>query len=157
MCNNPVVVIIGIIVLVVIVLLGVRQLIIKVAQFNFFNYYLGLTAAQTVIKSKRIYLIHRILSSITLSRPGGDIFDAARRTYSSYDDNEQLFEETKALLNAYCKKFFSQSSRSIFLTDNQMQYYCYSKTGFYKRPDIFRYLLWLLLLNPVGLIHLNEL
>ena len=157
MCNDPVVVLIGVIVLSSITLLAVRQLIIKVSQFNFFNSYLGLSAAQTVIKCKRIKLLHRILSSITLSRSGEDIFDAARRTYISYDDHHLLFEETKALLNAYSKKFFNQSPRMIVMTDNQMQCYCYSKTGFYSRPDIFRYLLWLLLLNPVGLVHLNEL
>lgn len=157
MCNDPIVIIIGFIVLSVISILAVRQIVIKTSQFNFFNSYLGLSAANTVIRCKRIHLLHRVLSSITISKSGEDIFDAARRTYMTYDDHHLLFEETKALLNAYSKKFFANSNRNISLTDNQMQCFCYTKTGFYSRPDIFRYLLWLLLLNPVSLTHINEL
>lgn len=157
MCDNPIVMIVGGIVLLVISMLGVRQLIIKTKQFNFFNSYLGLSAANRITKCKRIHLLYRVLSTITLSKSGDDIFDSAHRTFNNSDDHHQLFEETKALLHAYSKKFFTDSRRSIVLTDNQMQCYCYSKTGYYSRPDIFRYLLWLLLLNPVGLAHLDEL
>lgn len=157
MCDNPIVLIVGGLILLVISILGVRQLIIKTKQFNFFNSYLGLTAANVVIKCNRVHLLYRVLSTITLSKSGDDIFDSAHRTFKSSDNHYQLFEETKALLHAYSNKFFINSDRSIVLTDNQMQCYCYSKTGYYSRPDIFRYLLWLLLLNPVGLMHLNEL
>lgn len=129
----------------------------KLRVYRFFSLHVGAKLARKITQSTRSRFLYNKLSTLPYSSTGADIFDSALKVYLNRSDDEHIFECTKALLHAYDVQFYHDSERELEYTANEMQKICYLKTGFYFRSDLLRLLLWLVVLNPVAVEHLEEL
>lgn len=134
-----------------------RYLYTMLKMYQFFNEYVGYIHAHHVVNYKKAYQLYQRLSTIRRSVTGEDIFDLALINFTHRLNDQDIYEKTKAMLHAIEPSYYKNSQKQLSYTEAEVQRYCFELTGFSNKPDMIRFLLWLIILNPVSVRKLNEL
>lgn len=129
----------------------------KHRQYSFFVYYVGTFHATVIRRSGKMKYLFHYLNSIQISSNNCEIFDLAIATYVRRSSDEELFEQTKLWLYSFDSYFFRTAPPETRLDDTELRALCYAETKLVTRPDILRYLLWLVVINPQAIKHIDDL
>ena len=144
-------------VLFIVVILILRYIYTMFKMYYFFNEYVGYRHAHHVVNYRHARRLHHRLSTIRESVNGEDLFDIALVTYSRRLNDTDIYEKTKAMLHAVEPKFYNKATFHYKYTEAEVQRYVFSLTGFSNKPDMIRFFLWILVINPLSVCRLNEL
>ena len=126
-------------------------------MYHFFNDYVGYVHAHHAVNYRKARRLYQRLSTIRRSVNGEDLFDLALITYSRRLNDLDIYEKTKAMLNAIEPAFYKKTQFEYKYTEAEVQRYVFSLAGFSNKPDMIRFLLWIVVINPISVRRLNEL
>lgn len=126
-------------------------------MYHFFNSYVGYAHSHHIMNYKHVNRLYRFLSMIRKSISGEDLFDAAMVTHTRRLTDQDIYEKTKAMLHAIEPSYYEKSQFMFNYTESEVQKQCFVSVGSNSRSDIVRYLLWIILINPIGVRQLKEL
>ena len=135
----------------------VRHLYITFKMYHFFNSYVGYAHSHHIVNYKHVKRLYRCLSMIRKSINGEDLFDVAMVTHSRRLSDQDIYEKTKAMLHAIEPNYYKKSQFMFKYTESEARMHCFDIVGSSNRSDMIRYLLWIILINPIGVRRLNEL
>lgn len=135
----------------------VRHLYITFKMYHFFNSYVGYAHSRHILKYKHVKRLYRCLSLIRKSINGEDLFDVAMITHFRRLSDQDIYEKTKAMLHAIEPNYYKKSQFMFKYTESEVHRHCFDLVGSSNRSDMIRYLLWIILINPIGVRQLNEL
>ncbi len=125
--------------------------------YQFFNSYVGYAHSHHIVNYKHVKRLYRCLSLIRKSINGEDLFDVAMITHFRRLSDQDIYEKTKAMLHAIEPNYYKKSQFMFNYTESEVQRHCFDLIGSSNKPDMIRYLLWIILINPIGVRHLKEL
>lgn len=157
MGNNNAIAIVIIGLLIVIVGWIIRHLYTTFKMYQFFNSYVGYAHAHHVSNYKHVKRLYRCLSIIRKSVNGEDLFDLAMVIHSRRFSDQDIYEKTKAMLHAIEPNYYKKSQFVFKYTESDVQRYCFHLLGSSSKPDIIRLLIWIIIINPIGVRCLTEL
>lgn len=128
----------------------------RLEQYHYFSHYLGPNAAQQILASKHSARLYKLLKLYTVSGSGEVIFDTALRIHSYRSNDEEEYELLRGMLNYYDSKLFSTTKIPIKYNERDFHTYWYQQTKYTSRHEIYRLMLWLLLMNPIGIYQLDD-
>lgn len=128
----------------------------RIEQYHFFSHYLGPDAAQQILSTKHAGRLYKFLRLYKVSGIGEEIFDTALRIHSYRTDDEEEFNLLCGMLNYYDGKLFSSLDLPIKYTEREFHEHWYRVSKYTSRHEIYRLMLWLLLMNPIGILRLHD-
>lgn len=133
-----------------------RHIFHRIEQYQYFSHHLGPNTAQIILSTKYASKLYKLLKLYKVCSNGEEIFDTALRLHARRMSDEAEIELLQAMLNYYDGKLFKPFNVERKYTEKEFHEFWYRQANYVNRHEIYRLMLWLFLMNRIGLSQLQE-
>lgn len=133
-----------------------RHILNRIEQYQYFAHYLGPHDAQFILSTKYAGRLYKLLKLYKTSGTGEAIFDTALRLHARRESDEEELVILQDMLYFYDSNLFKKFPVKKHYTDNEFHQYWYNQAKYTSRYEIYRLMIWLLLMNRQGIRRLKE-